>query len=146
MSTKAVNKIYFIFCLLVIGSSSSCSNDSSKERVKLQQYIVQGKGLYLKHCVNCHQPDGKGFAQLYPPLSKADFLLENIPRAACIIKHGQIGEIYVNGNSYNQQMPAFTELTNLEIAELLTYISNSWENDKGLQTVSVVESWLETCK
>ena len=75
----------------------------------------------------------------------SDYLLEDLPRAACIIKHGQAKEIVVNGVSYNQMMPA-NPISNLEIAEVLTYITNAWGNDKGLTGVKEVDKWLKDCE
>lgn len=113
--------------------------------MRYRQYIVQGKQLFLTHCSNCHQPDGKGLAKLYPPLAKSDYLLENIPRAACIIKHGKEGSIVVNGVEYNMKMTAIDQLKPLEIAEILTYVSNSWGNKKGFIEVHEVDRYLLDC-
>jgi len=113
--------------------------------IKLEQYIVQGKGLYTKHCSACHQDSGKGLASLYPPLKESDYLLENLPRAACIIRNGLVENITVNGKSYSQMMPGLAQLTPLEIAEILTYITNSWGNSTGISGVKDVDRWLKNC-
>lgn len=118
---------------------------TAEEEMRLKQYMVAGKQLYDTYCVACHQAEGKGLAQLYPPLAGADYLLAELPRAACMIKNGKTGEITVNGVVYNQMMPANTNLAPLEIAELVTYITNSWGNEKGLTSVTEVTKWLEEC-
>lgn len=118
---------------------------SSRDEIRLKQYQVEGAKVYATYCANCHQQDGKGLASLYPPLAGADYLLENLPRAACIIKNGQSKEIVVNGETYNQMMPG-NPITNLEIAEVLTYIGNAWGNDAGLVGVKDVDKWLEECE
>jgi len=139
--------------ILIIVLLASCGSPSGKkpemnrdEKIKLDQYLVQGKELYETYCTNCHQDSGEGLASLYPPLAKSDYLLADIPRAACIIKNGQFKEIVVNGTTYNQMMPGLAHLTNLEIAAILTYVTNSWENDKGIQNVADVEKWLQQCE
>ncbi len=139
--------------ILIIVLLASCGSPSGKkpemnrdEKIKLDQYLVQGKELYETYCTNCHQDSGEGLASLYPPLAKSDYLLADIPRAACIIKNGQFKEIVVNGTTYNQMMPGLAHLTNLEIAAILTYVTNSWENDKGIQNVADVEKWLQECE
>lgn len=114
-------------------------------KLKFDQYMVNGARIYETYCANCHQAQGEGLAKLYPPLAGSDYLLENIPRAACIAKNGQFKEIVVNGVSFNQMMPAMPQLTNLEIAEVITYISNSWGNDGGFQSVKEVDKWLTEC-
>ncbi len=149
-----MNKIcYLSFILLFFGCGSSSSNgEQSKETevdsrtaIRLKQYKVEGAKIYATYCANCHQQDGKGLASLYPPLAASDYLLEDLARAACIIKHGQATEIVVNGVTYNQMMPG-NPISNLEVAEVLTYIANSWGNEAGLTGVKDVEKWLSACE
>ncbi len=114
--------------------------------MRYQQYLLQGKKLYLTHCSNCHQNEGQGLVALYPPLAKSDYLMENIPRAACIIRNGLQGEIEVNGVGFNMKMEGHPELKPLEIAEILTYISNSWGNEYGFVQVLDVQQHLRNCE
>lgn len=141
-------RIFYILCLLV---ASSCVNKSGrdgltfKESVKLDQYIVEGRDLYLQHCSNCHQKNGEGLGRLYPPLNKSDFLTDNQEQVMCLIKNGISGPIVVNGIEYNQPMPGLSELTALEIAEITTYIYNKWELKAGLFDVKFAEKALQAC-
>lgn len=147
MSTNR-NKILILFCL-ILGACASPSGDQQgmdrETKLKFDQYMVNGARIYEANCANCHQSKGEGLARLYPPLAASDYLLENIPRAACIIKNGQSQEIIVNGISFNQMMPAMPSLTNLEIAEVITYVSNSWGNGGGFQSVKEVDKWVAAC-
>lgn len=132
-------------------SFSSCVNQSGKEyshkeSIKLDQYLVEGQKLYLQYCSNCHQVEGQGLAKLFPPLKDSDFLKENFELSVCSMKYGLQGEIEVNGIVYNQNMPGLANLTPLEIAEITTYIMNSWGNDAGLIEVDSVEQILKRCK
>jgi mono/diheme cytochrome c family protein len=113
---------------------------------KFAKYMIQGKQLYTTHCSNCHQENGDGLGKLFPPLAKADYMLDNIPRSICVIKNGLKGEIKVNGRTYNQAMPALDRLTNLEIAEISSYIYNSWGNEKGMIELETVEESLSNCQ
>jgi len=70
--------------------------------------------------------------------------LQDFVKTACSIKNGLRGEIMVNGISYNQPMPA-SGLTDLEIAEIITYINNSWGNKSGLSHVNEVSKALTRC-
>ena len=142
-----------INCLIVLAflfAACGGTNEEKKEKpnsrdsIRLKQYQVEGAKIYSTYCANCHQQDGKGLAALYPPLSGSDYLLENLPRAACIIKNGQNKEIVVNGVTYNQMMPK-NPITNLEIAEVLTFIANAWGNEAGLIGVKDVDKWLTEC-
>lgn len=144
-----------IILLLVTTILSSCGSTTAKEEknpglnsrdeIRLKQYQIEGAKIYATYCANCHQQDGKGLASLYPPLAASDYLMENFSRAACIIKNGQSKEIVVNGITYNQMMPG-NPITNLEVAEVLTYIANAWGNEGGLIGVKDVDKWLQECE
>lgn len=136
-----------VFAALWLMASCSGSRDGAgaNEEIKLEQYMVQGKLLYKTNCANCHMETGEGLAKLFPPLKGSDYLLSDVKRAACIIKNGSVEEITVNGVKYNQMMPANAQLTTIEIAEILTYITNSWGNENGLSTARDVGIWLNAC-
>jgi cytochrome c551 len=126
---------------------SGCSGGSLKESVKLNQYIVEGMQLYRQHCANCHQVEGTGLARLIPPLNQSDYL-QNMDQAelACQIRYGLSKEIVVNEISYNQVMPGIPKLRPLEIAEIVTYVKNTWSLDGGLYGVKQAEKDLVKCK
>jgi cytochrome c551 len=136
--------LLFALCLMFL---NSCGNDSQKRSnsTKFDQYYVHGEQLYLKHCSNCHQKDGTGLGRLYPPLAKSDFMEKNFDQVLCMMRHGKSGEVIVNGISYNQPMPGISSLTDLQIAEIATYICNSWGNDKGIIEVKQASAILAEC-
>jgi mono/diheme cytochrome c family protein len=135
--------------LLALAASSlfSCLGRNSKdgESVKFQQYYVQGQQLYEKRCSNCHQKTGAGLGLVYPPLNSSDFMDNNFSRIACLMKFGIKGELEVNGRSFNKPMPGIPSLTELEIAEISTYIYNTWNHQSGLVETSEVSSLLNQC-
>jgi cytochrome c551 len=146
-----VNILIKIFCLSAIHFLYSCTTDNGqqnltiKERIKLKQYMVQGEALYLNQCSNCHQVDGSGLKRLIPPLAGNNHIKENQNRLACILKFGMTGKLNVNDIVFNQNMPGNLKLTNLQIAEILTYVGNSWENKVGLVEINYVEQSLSNC-
>lgn len=148
---KPLSLFSIIFLISGCGGSSSDSKSASsnlansRDNILLKQYKVEGAKIYAAYCANCHQQDGKGLAAIFPPLAGADYLMEDLKRAACIIKNGQADEIVVNGETYNQMMPG-NPITNLEIAEVLTYITNEWGNEAGLTNVKKVDKWLQKCE
>ncbi len=117
----------------------------SRTKIRYRQYMVIGKRLYKQHCANCHGENGEGLEQLYPPLAKSDYLMEDVERAICQIRYGIEGEITVNGISYNQKMAGHDDLRPLNIAEIITFITNSWGNEKGLVSAKDVEQVLSRC-
>ncbi|WP_436410111.1 copper-containing nitrite reductase [Polaribacter huanghezhanensis] len=125
------------------GSIQSMPKDSSKKVVvstkekTLAQKMSDGKQVYMKTCFACHQATGQGIPNAFPPLAKSDFLNADVDRAIGIVKHGKTGEITVNGKKYNSVMTA-QNITDVEIADVLTYIYNSWGNNKTNVTVNSV--------
>jgi cytochrome c len=128
--------------ILLISLLLSCQ---SKEKVKFHQYYVQGEQLYLKHCSNCHKADGEGLRLLYPPVSRSDFMDNNFAEVICLMKYGRSGEMEVNGKNFNQPMPGVPTLTELELAEIATFIYNTWEHDRGLVEINEISSSLSKC-
>lgn len=123
----------------------SCVSKSGDNSPKFSQYYVQGEQLYIVHCSNCHQKTGKGLGRIYPPLDTSDFMNASVSRAICIIRNGLEGEIIVNGISYNQAMPGFPSLSDLEIAQISTYIYNTWSHEQGIIDVKQVTKTLTEC-
>ncbi len=129
----------FLFAIVIL----SCQ--LSQEKNKLNNYYRQGEQLYIKHCSNCHQSNGKGLGRVYPPLHQSDYMKNNFEAVLCLMKNGMDGPILVNGKEYNQAMPGIPTLTDLEIAEIATYIYNTWEHKRGLVDVSEVSRVLRAC-
>ena len=90
--------------------------------------LEEGAKLYTQYCLTCHGPDGKGAEGLIPPLSQTDWVTGDKGRLIRIMLSGLSGEIAVNGEKYNQEMPAYDYLSDEEIADLLTFIRNDLGN------------------
>jgi cytochrome c551 len=119
------------FCLLAAACTKNRDSTADTSSIKFRQYYVQGEKLYQKHCSNCHQKDGTGLGLLYPPLAKSDYLEQNFDSVICLIRYGRSGPIIVNGKKFDQPMPPIPALGDLEIAEITTYIYNTWGNEPG---------------
>jgi cytochrome c551 len=113
---------------------------------KFKQYYIQGEQLYIHHCSNCHQKNGSGLGLLFPPLNVSDYMDNNQPAVLCLMRHGKQGELTVNGKSFNKAMPPIPALTDLEIAEIATYIYNTWSHHAGIIEVREATKVLNTCK
>ena len=93
--------------------------------------VKAGQALFAGTCSTCHQPNGEGMAGVFPPLAKSSVLAANPKRIVEIMMHGLNGPVTVNGKQYNSTMPAQTQLTDDEIANIGTYVLNSWGNPGG---------------
>ncbi|PHR72529.1 MAG: nitrite reductase, copper-containing [Lutibacter sp.] len=105
----------------------------------LAEKIESGKNIYTKTCFACHQANGEGIAGAFPPLAKSDYLNADVKRSIGIVLHGKTGEITVNGKKYNSVMTKQT-LSSAEIADVMTYIYNSWGNNKTNVSTSDVDA------
>jgi putative membrane-bound dehydrogenase-like protein len=86
------------------------------------------------HCMTCHQANGQGMANVYPPLHGSKWVTGNEERLIKLTLHGLWGKIDVKGKTYDPSkgvppMTAFhTLLKDDEVAAVLTYVRNSWGN------------------
>jgi len=137
MKTKS-NRFLF---LLIIGLVACVEN----HQIKKEQYINAGRNLYQFKCGNCHGVNGEGLAKLIPPLKNSDYLLHNTDTVPCIMTLGISGPITVNGVEYNQPMAGHPELRNLEIAEIITFLMNEFNQVDTLITDQQVREFLAEC-
>ena len=139
-------------CVTILFSSCSQQEKTdkydhldSRTKIRLQQYLAAGKQLYNLHCANCHQMDGSGLAKLYPPLKGADYLITNRNASICGMRHGHKGGVVVNGITYEQEMPANLKLTDLDIAEIATYVYTEFADTVQIVTINEVNSIMASC-
>ncbi len=106
---------------------------STKER------ISEGMIVYNSLCKACHQAGGKGFTGVYPPLANSDYFKGDVNKAIDAVVNGLSGVITVNGVEYNSAMPK-QALTDEEVANVITYILNDFNNGSGEVTPAQVKS------
>ena len=121
-------KVFLIIYLFFI---SFIFNFIQKEK-SFEESISDGKLIYEDFCIQCHLFNGEGIEKIYPPLNNSDYLLKNLDKSIYSIKYGLTGEIIVNGIKYNGVM-ASQGLEDDEIADVMNYITNSWDNNLNAQ-------------
>ncbi|MFC5454578.1 PVC-type heme-binding CxxCH protein [Prosthecobacter fluviatilis] len=89
----------------------------------------KGKTIYATLCAACHQPHGFGLDGLAPPLVDSEWVLGKPELPARIIMHGLAGPVKVGGRSFNLAMPPLPQLTDEDVAGVLTYIRREWEHN-----------------
>jgi glucose/arabinose dehydrogenase/mono/diheme cytochrome c family protein len=97
---------------------------------ELQPRVERGRDLFVRNCFVCHQFNGAGIPGVFPPLAKSDFLTGDLERPVKGVLEGLAGEIVVLGKKYNGSMPAIG-LNDAEVADVFTYVLNSWGNSGG---------------
>jgi nitrite reductase (NO-forming) len=101
---------------------------AAKDKV---ERIKAGEGVFANNCQACHQANGAGVPDAFPPLAKSDYLNADKARAIQAVTGGLEGKLTVNGATFNGVMPAW-DLPDEDIANVMTYIYSKWGNS-GLE-------------
>jgi nitrite reductase (NO-forming) len=129
-----MTKTFLLFPVLLLFISAFSPADDLADSVK------RGQAVYTSTCVSCHQLNGTGVPGVFPPLAKSDYLMSDAKRAIRTVLHGLEGEITVNGEPYNQQMPSQSHLTDEQVADVLNYVRNNWGNKGPAITAGQVKA------
>lgn len=83
-----------------------------------EKKVTAGKSIYTAHCSHCHQENGEGFANIYPPLAGNPIVTLFSPEPTIdIVLHGR------------DAMPSYYDtLTVEERAQVISYIRTAWGN------------------
>jgi len=103
-----------------------------------EEQMEFGKQIYMQTCFACHQAEGQGIPNAFPPLAKSDYLNADVDRAIGVVINGLSGEITVNGEKYNSVMTK-QMISSDDVANVLTYVYNSWGNSKKVVTKKMVD-------
>lgn len=92
-----------------------------------------GTALYQTHCADCHGRDGRGRAQVYPPLDGNPQVVAADPVNLMRVTLFGAAPPTTPGNPAPHSMPPFTErLTEDELLAILNHVRGSWSNDAGM--------------
>jgi mono/diheme cytochrome c family protein len=106
----------------------------------LQQAINRGKLVYGVNCLACHQADGYGVGNLNPPLANVGWVTGNKSTLIQMLLKGSQGQVEIDGETFHNTMPAQAHLTDQQIADVLTYIRNSFGNKASVVTPAEVKA------
>ena len=104
----------------------------------LLSFQEPGQRLYEQHCESCHKKKGEGLADTFPPLAGSEWIKNELTLTQNLLG-GMSGKIQVKGKPYEGVMPAFDFLSNQELADVLTYIRQSFGNQESTITFKAVE-------
>ncbi len=86
----------------------------------LDALIARGEKVYNANCAACHQPNGKGGGAIKP--------LDGSP---VVLDSDRGKQIHVLLNGQNNIMPSWKQLSDTEIAAVITFTKNHWSNKTG---------------
>ncbi|MGA0559468.1 c-type cytochrome [Larkinella sp. VNQ87] len=87
-----------------------------------------GQQIYEQYCLTCHQADGTGVPNLNPPLKQSEWVTGDKTRLINVILKGLQEPIEINGETYDNVMPAHDFLSDKEISDVLTFIRSNFGN------------------
>ena len=102
--------------------------------------IKRGQAVYSRTCIACHQPTGMGLPPVFPPLAGSEWVAKDASIAVRNIVNGMQGPITVKGVSYNSMMPPVAGVSDADIADVLTYVRQSFGNQANAVTADQVKA------
>ena len=123
---------------LIFGAAASQAQ--VHHHVSLAASIANGKKVYMQNCITCHQADGKGVPTMNPPLINTTYVLGDKIKLIQIVLNGFNEDVLINGKSFSNSMTPHASLTDQEIADVLTYVRNSFTNKASQVSAKLVKN------
>jgi len=123
-----------LFSLVVYAVIAGFFPDTHTSQPPPSASIARGKKVYETYCLACHQADGTGVTRLNPPLVKTSYVLGDKKVLIGIVLNGLDEAIEIDGDTYSNVMASHDFLKDQEIADVLTYVRNSFGNKASAVT------------
>jgi mono/diheme cytochrome c family protein len=130
-----MNKLISFFAIMALTFILSSFDQNS-----LNASMQRGKKVYDKVCLSCHMADGGGVPHLNPPLSQTGYVLGDKKKLITIVLNGMTDRIPIDDEYYSNNMAPHNDLTNQQIADVLTYVRNNFGNKASAVTVAEVKA------
>ncbi len=131
-----------LFSLSSIAQTKKPAATAAKKVVpaSIKVSIDRGKKVYADQCLTCHQADGGGVQSMNPPLTKTKQVLGDKTQLIQLVIKGMNTQTEINGDVYHNIMPPHDYMTDQQIADVLTYIRNSFGNKAKAITEAEVKA------
>jgi mono/diheme cytochrome c family protein len=105
-----------------------------------EEQMKRGLAVYSRTCIACHQPTGKGLPPVFPSIAETPIVVGNPELPIKFILQGLMGPITVGGTTYNSMMPPVPGVSDGDIADVLTYVRQSFGNKGNPVSVDQVKA------
>jgi len=139
MNIKRTAALLFLLTSFSAGLHAQTKHKKSTHS-SLAVSIANGKNIYIQNCASCHQTDGGGAGNMNPPLIKTTYVLGDKTTLIKIVLNGFSDNVEINGQTYQNTMASHDFLKDQEIADVLTYVRNSFTNKASAVTASQVKT------
>jgi nitrite reductase (NO-forming) len=143
-SGKEVDSVYLGDKAASLGAVSAAREAAASGTLTKEQQVKAGEAHFNGTCSVCHQATGQGLPDVFPPLAGSDFLMADARRAIGVVVNGLSGPVTINGKTFNSVMPPMSQLNDDEIANILTFVRNSWGNSGDAVSADEVKAVRES--
>ena len=124
------------FKLLALGTLTAATLSAAPDA----EVMKRGQAVYARTCIACHQPTGLGLTPVFPPLAGSEWVAMDASVIVRNIVNGMQGPVTVKGVTYNSMMPPVAGLSDKDIADVATYVRNSFGNTASAVTEEEVKA------
>jgi mono/diheme cytochrome c family protein len=132
--------LIFPFVLSLSGQTKNKITSAKTPAPANTPTIKRGSAIYNQYCAACHQASGDGVPGLNPPLSKTEYVLGNKTNLINILLKGLNEELEIDGEIFSNLMPPLNYLTDQQIADVLSYVRNNFQNKASIVTQTEVKA------
>lgn len=118
-----------VLLLLIIVLAFSIPGHMVDAQEAKKETNKSGERIYLENCLACHQANGSGVPRMAPPLKNVSYVIGDKAKLINIVLKGFDEEVEIEGEYYSNPMPGFPQLTDVEVANVLTYIRSNFGNN-----------------
>ena len=137
-------KKIFLIVTLSITTIICVTAQTKKAKTKAPQANAssaqRGNIIYQKECLSCHQADGGGVPHLNPPLYESTDVVGDKKKIISIVLKGMTDRVPIDGEYYSNNMAPHPELSNQQVADVLTFIRSNWGNKASAVTPAEVQA------
>ena len=101
--------------------------------------IEAGKLVYGQYCLTCHQADGGGVQNMNPTLINTSYVIGDKGNLVSVLLNG-LSHVEIDGETYSNVMPSFSYLKDKQIADVLSYVRNSFGNKRSMVSAADVKA------
>ncbi|MEN0054193.1 MAG: cytochrome c [Mucilaginibacter sp.] len=148
MHLKKFSLLILAFVLSTAALQAQTKHKTLKKSpaVGLKASVAAGQKVFSQYCVSCHQADGLGVPHMNPPLVKTTYVLGDKTKLIKIVLNGFDEDVEINGDKYSNSMASHDFLKDQEIADVLTFVRNSFGNKAPAITMAQVKAVRATNK
>lgn len=145
MKNKLILLVFSLALITACGSNKEGSGNAEKSVIAQPDNPQKsakehpGKKVYDSVCLVCHMADGSGVPGMHPPIIESEFVNGDPAKLIDIVLHGMKGKLEVKGEIYNSIMPPQANLSDQQIADVLTFIRSNFGNNTGAITPEEVQ-------